>query len=60
MNQMELKNRIVNKLKEQQATSLSNKELRRCLGNCIATKKLIFYAKRFRDSEILTIEDITL
>lgn len=57
---IELKNQIISKLKEQQATSLSNKELRRCLSNCIAAKKLIFYAKGFRDSGILMIKDITL
>lgn len=49
---------VISKMIEMKATSLSDKEIERCLGNCIASTKLIACAKKNRDAGILTIDDI--
>ena len=50
---------IVGKMGFERAMSLSDAEIERCLGGCAGRTVLIKYAKEFRDSGYMTLEQIT-
>lgn len=50
-------NEIEGKLRAEQVTSLSDSEIERALGPCVAGKELVKLAKQYRDSGVLTTRD---
>jgi hypothetical protein len=49
---------IKSKLRIEKAKNLSNAEIERILSPCVAFAKLIYYAKLYRDNNILKKEDL--
>jgi len=56
---MENLEHIKRKLVVELATSLSDTEINRCLGNTVLSHKLIPLAKHYRDNNILRYSDIS-
>lgn len=52
------RNAIITKLRVERAISLSDSEIERVLGPCVAGIELVKLAKRYRDKGILTEQDI--
>ena len=52
------KNAIITKMRVERATSLSDSEIERTLGPCVAGDELIKLAKQYRDEGILIEQDI--